>query len=316
MRKRILFLFSLIFIFYPVPVVANMGPDLKTYLPMIHISLIPLMAFVEAFVFWILIGFLYNTWTRRLHKRTRFRFKKIWLATMFATSITTLYWILLKFSGMVGFMPDALDSLIKRLGMSFLLIVLMEWGIYLLFFQKHLHRRLSRIFAFLNISFIANLSSYALLFCLIWLSLFFVPERSKIHQTAKALDSYLEILLFNYYNAHFTTVSEAVSNLGAIRNIEEAHYAEEGYYLPCKPSPPNGGTDNWPDPWVDAGGFSVVGFEPSQRYLYYQYAVTVSEDRQSFKATAVGDRDKDGIPAVYTATNASYGVDHPPLGEY
>lgn len=57
---------------------------------------------------------------------------------------------------------------------------------------------------------------------------------------------------------------EVKSNLSAIYTLEEAYYAEEGVYHPCKPSPPDGGTDGWPDTWCPSD-FIKLGFEPSNK---------------------------------------------------
>ena len=112
--------------------------------------------------------------------------------------------------------------------------------------------------------------------------------------------------------------SEALSNLVGIRTGQEAHRVEYDVYLECKPSPPGGGNDSTVDPWVDAGGFRGIGFEPNGS-VRYQYAVTVSEDGKSFTATAVSDLDDNGIKATYTISNTSPDYPNPtktPEDEY
>lgn len=107
--------------------------------------------------------------------------------------------------------------------------------------------------------------------------------------------------------------SEAIDNLAAIRTGEESYRAKQeakqakvkvkkNLYLACKPSPPAGGTDAEADPWVDAGGFRDIGFEPSTPVLY-QYAVTVNKTGTAFTATATGDLDGDGEKVTFTITN-------------
>jgi hypothetical protein len=98
--------------------------------------------------------------------------------------------------------------------------------------------------------------------------------------------------------------SEAKSNLGAIRATQVAYSAEWNKYTPCKPSPPEGGTDAVPDEWKNAGGFEMIGFAPEGK-VYYQYAVEVGDNGQSFRATATGDLDGDGKPTVFFITDDS-----------
>ncbi len=98
--------------------------------------------------------------------------------------------------------------------------------------------------------------------------------------------------------------SEASGNLSAIRTAQESYHAENGVYVECKPSPPDGGISSTPARWIDAGGFTETGFEPDGD-VRYQYEVTVSNDGQSFTATAKGDLDDDGEQAIYTVSKES-----------
>jgi len=93
--------------------------------------------------------------------------------------------------------------------------------------------------------------------------------------------------------------AEVFRNLDAIRTCQERYFSEHGVYLECKVSPPHGGTDVEPDQWMDEGGFSEIDFEPSGKVLF-QYAVEVSDDGQSFIATATGDLDEDGEKVIWT----------------
>ncbi len=101
--------------------------------------------------------------------------------------------------------------------------------------------------------------------------------------------------------------SEALSNLMGIRGCQEAYRAENGVYIACKSSPPDGGKGSVLVPFADAGGFSATGFMPMGK-VRYQYTVTVSEDGRAYTATAVGDLDDDGVKATYTlsTTNSEF----------
>ena len=107
--------------------------------------------------------------------------------------------------------------------------------------------------------------------------------------------------------------SEAKSYLGSIRTGEEAYFAQCGSYLECKLSPPNSCKDRNPDLWIDAGGFSEIGFAPTGP-VCYQYSVTVSEDGKSFVAKAIGDGDGDGIQETYTISEEGDVKKEPPEG--
>jgi hypothetical protein len=97
---------------------------------------------------------------------------------------------------------------------------------------------------------------------------------------------------------------EAIDNLAAIHAAEENYKTKQQaarkkvLYLACKPSPPNGGTGVIPDPWVDAGGFTQLGFMP-EKPVIYQYAVVVDKSGKSY----TGDLDEDGTKVTFTITN-------------
>jgi hypothetical protein len=109
--------------------------------------------------------------------------------------------------------------------------------------------------------------------------------------------------------------AEVSSMLSLIRTCQMAYQVENGVYRECMPSPPGGGTDAVLDAWVDAGGFGDIGFAP-EGGVRYQYAVTVSSDGRSYRVTATGDLDKNGVKVIYTATNSSPVPKKEPANEY
>ena len=109
--------------------------------------------------------------------------------------------------------------------------------------------------------------------------------------------------------------AEVSSMLLQIRTCQTAYKVGKGVYRECYPSPPGGGTDDVPDAWVDAGGFEDIGFRPGGS-VRHQYAVTVSDDGRSFRITATGDLDKNGIKAIYTVTSSNPRPTKEPANEY
>ena len=109
--------------------------------------------------------------------------------------------------------------------------------------------------------------------------------------------------------------AEVSSMLMGIRILQTAYKIENGVYMECWPSPPNGGTDAVSDVWVDAGGFEDIGFR-AENLVRYQYAVTVSPDGRSCEITATGDLDKNGVVVVYTVTSSNPRQRREPANEY
>ena len=109
--------------------------------------------------------------------------------------------------------------------------------------------------------------------------------------------------------------TEVSTMLLLIRNGQMAYKIENDTYMECLPSPPDGGNDSKPDKWVDAGGFEEINFEPVGR-VYYQYAVNISVDGQSFTATATGDVDENGVKVRHTITSSSPAPKRSPANEY
>jgi len=103
--------------------------------------------------------------------------------------------------------------------------------------------------------------------------------------------------------------SEAKSNLGAIRTVEEAYNAEEDAYYPeaagtiarYPSATPLATKQNWVS---DATEFSALGFEPAGM-VYYVYTITTAgTPSTSFLGSAFGDLDADGVEAEYQASDA------------
>ncbi len=91
--------------------------------------------------------------------------------------------------------------------------------------------------------------------------------------------------------------AEAKLNLGAIRTCQEAYKAENDEYLVCAANPgtvPAGTKTTWSSTMA---GWTDIGFEPKGE-VRYQYEVTIAGT--GFTATATGDLDGDGTPAVYS----------------
>ncbi|MGA1844481.1 MAG: type IV pilin protein [bacterium] len=107
--------------------------------------------------------------------------------------------------------------------------------------------------------------------------------------------------------------SEAKSNLGAIRTVEEAYKAEEDAYYPeaggtiarYPSATPTAAKQEWVPEDTE---FSALGFEPAGQ-VYYVYTVTSAVTAPattagSFTASAFGDLDGDGVEAEYQASDA------------
>ena len=110
------------------------------------------------------------------------------------------------------------------------------------------------------------------------------------------------------------TVSEALINLRAICEAQEAYKAEHKTYHLCKESPANGGTDKMPDPWVDEGipgtnAFADIGFKP-ENPVRYRYSVE-SATEMSFIATATGDLDENGKASILIVNKDSWNYPEP-----
>jgi len=88
--------------------------------------------------------------------------------------------------------------------------------------------------------------------------------------------------------------SEVRANLGAIRVVQEAYYAEHGLYVPAAAEPPMipGPT---PAPFdIATTGYAEIGWSPDGR-VYFSYAIEVAPDATGYTADAAADIDGDGI---------------------
>jgi type IV pilus assembly protein PilA len=99
--------------------------------------------------------------------------------------------------------------------------------------------------------------------------------------------------------------SEAKSNLGAIRTVEEAYKAEEDEYYPNAGTiaryPGSVGTTK--QVWTaSATAFSALGFEPAGQ-VYYDYCISACTDT-TFTADAYGDLDGDSVEARFQVTQS------------
>jgi type IV pilus assembly protein PilA len=100
--------------------------------------------------------------------------------------------------------------------------------------------------------------------------------------------------------------SEAKSNLGAIRTVQEAYKAEEDEYYPATSTIalyPGGAPTTTKKTWTpSATPFSALGFEPAGQ-VYYSYGISACT-ATTFTADAYGDLDGDSVFARYYATEA------------
>lgn len=93
-------------------------------------------------------------------------------------------------------------------------------------------------------------------------------------------------------------VSEAKTNLSAIRVAELAHFASTGSFREALPSPvADAAVGPFKQPWVDNGGFGEIGWEP-EGDPFFNYEVVTGPGGcnicSSFTAEAASDLDGDG----------------------
>lgn len=104
--------------------------------------------------------------------------------------------------------------------------------------------------------------------------------------------------------------SEAKSNLGAIRTVEEAYKAEEDTYYGTIAAYPSGNPTTTKRTWTSSEtAFSALGFEPAGM-VYYDYAISAASTT-AFQADAYGDLDGDSVIAHYYITEAGSDIKQP-----
>lgn len=108
--------------------------------------------------------------------------------------------------------------------------------------------------------------------------------------------------------------SEAKSNLGTLRTLEEAYQADQQTYLVCAAEPAAGIPAGVTTTWGGNANFDDIGFELKGN-IRYQYAVAAGGAgiATSFSATAQGDLDGDGTPSTFTMTEDGVLTEASPL---
>ncbi len=102
-------------------------------------------------------------------------------------------------------------------------------------------------------------------------------------------------------------VQETKANLGGIRSVELAYFAEYNVYVGNQPPTPvadRRGNDT-PTPWVATTRFSILGYAPEGKVpcSYMLDGVDNPTPEQGFTARAVCDLDRDGQLSVWSITN-------------
>lgn len=98
-----------------------------------------------------------------------------------------------------------------------------------------------------------------------------------------------------------TKATEAKTNLGAIRVVEEAAFSENGAYVAAAAEPALiPGTQ--PVVFDFAGSdYASLGWAPEGR-VYFSYAVAISGDASGYTADAASDIDGDGVTLIWGYT--------------
>lgn len=104
--------------------------------------------------------------------------------------------------------------------------------------------------------------------------------------------------------------AEAKSNLGAIRSLEVAYFAEWNFFVGAAAQNPRlvGSLDGTKAPWSTTTTFSQIGFTPEGSVFYtYSLLPLTAYNSQSvgFTAAAQGDLDDDGLISIFWVTGTS-----------
>lgn len=92
--------------------------------------------------------------------------------------------------------------------------------------------------------------------------------------------------------------TEAKTNLGAIRVVEEANFGETGEYLAADAEPAVIPGSTTADFDVAGSDFAALGWSPEGR-VYFSYAVTVAPDASGYTADAAADLDENGVVQIW-----------------
>ena len=96
--------------------------------------------------------------------------------------------------------------------------------------------------------------------------------------------------------------SELPGNTNGIKTSELAYDAAFDAYVACSESP-SATQDKTAHAWVDAGGFTSIGWAPDGN-VRGTYKVVLS-GTTDFVITSTGDVDGDNVDAIYTATTST-----------
>ena len=96
--------------------------------------------------------------------------------------------------------------------------------------------------------------------------------------------------------------SELPGNTNGIKTSELAYDAAFDAYVACSESPSTT-QDKTAHAWVDAGGFTSIGWAPDGN-VRGTYKVVLS-GTTDFVITSTGDVDGDNVDAIYTATTST-----------
>lgn len=131
------------------------------------------------------------------------------------------------------------------------------------------------------------------------------------------------IAIPNYLNFRMKAkTAEARTNIGTVRGLEIAYFAEHNYWVAGMAETPraiaalDGGKAQW-DPDTH---FSILGFAP-ESMVYYTYGIspagTVYPDvSQGFTIHATGDLDNDSLLSIYQINDTSMEIVKTGPGEY
>jgi prepilin-type N-terminal cleavage/methylation domain-containing protein len=105
-----------------------------------------------------------------------------------------------------------------------------------------------------------------------------------------------------------TKTSEAKAMFSSVQTGQEAYLSENEVYLACLSSPgANGTAGPLKRPWIDNGGFTVIGFTPAGD-VHYNYSVAVGPNAGGAAARemaieAEGDLDGNAAASYYTISS-------------